>query len=398
MITLKPSKESVTGSSSKGHHDKSTGAEAPSFTPSFLKPLRGFENFISNQNIKNPTPQRIAILSSVAVTSILVLAFALLDFFGWVQVSWFIPFLTGAIVFFASYSIFGFYLKQYIYRKVKVIYKSIHQHKLSTAEKRDVVDMRSDIMEEVEKEVEEWAARQEKEIEQLKTWQDYRRKFLGDISHELKTPIFNIQGYLEILLDGGLEDETINKTYLQRAAKNVDRLNTIVEDLEIISRLESGELILDMQVFDIRSLTEEVFEDLEIKAQESNIRLLFKPGADQHFMVRADREYIRQVLMNLITNSIKYGNKDGTTKVGFYDMDKNILVEVADSGIGIPAEHLNHVFDRFYRVDKSRSREQGGSGLGLSIVKHIIEAHKQTINVRSTMNVGSTFGFTLGKA
>ncbi len=374
-----------------------TGSDSPS-TPPSLRLSRAFESFPFIQNIKNPTPQRIALLSALALASILVLVIALLDVSDLAPVNWWLPFLLGAVVFFASYSIFWFFLKQYIYRKIKVIYKNIHRHKLSSAEKKEVVDMHSDIMEEVEKEVEEWATRQDKEIEQLKTWQDYRRKFLGDISHELKTPIFNIQGYLEILLDGGLEDETINRNYLQRAAKNLDRLNTVVEDLETISRLESGELILEMQVFDIRSLTEEVFEDLEIKAAESNIRLLFKPGADDHFQVRADREYIRQVLMNLVSNSIKYGNRDGITKIGFYDMDKHILVEVADSGIGIPAGHLNHVFDRFYRVDKSRSRELGGSGLGLSIVKHIIEAHKQTINVRSAKNVGSTFGFTLSKA
>ena len=398
MITLKRLKELGTGlNSDKNLKKKYTGDLSDNENP-LSHPIMGIERFFVHQNIKNPTPQRIAFVSSLSIAIILALTLGLLHLLSLMEVKWWIPLLMGLLIFLTAYSIFSFYLKQYIYRKVKVIYKSIHKHKLAPVEKKEIVDMRSEIMEEVEKEVEEWAARQEKEIEQLKTWQDYRRKFLGDISHELKTPIFNIQGYLEILLDGGLEDETINKAYLQRAAKNVDRLNTIVEDLEIISRLESGELILDMQVFNLRALTEEVFEDLEIKAQESNIRLVFKSGADQHFMVRADREYIRQVMMNLVTNSIKYGNKGGNTKVSFYDMDKNILVEVADSGIGIPAEHLNHVFDRFYRVDKSRSREQGGSGLGLSIVKHIIEAHKQTINVRSTINVGSTFGFTLGKA
>jgi len=294
--------------------------------------------------------------------------------------------------------IFRFYLLRYIQRKIKVIYKSIHKHKLTTTEKRDYSYMQDRVMDDVEKEVEAWAAVQEKDAEKLNTWQEYRRKFLGDISHELKTPIFNIQGYLETLLEGGLEDESINKNYLQRAAKNVERLNTIVEDLESISRLESGELILDLQLFDIKTLTEEVFDDLEFRAKERNIRLVLKPGADQGFTVRADREYIRQVLSNLVNNSLKYGKEGGVTKVSFYDMDKNLLVEVADTGIGIAPDHLNHLFDRFYRVDKSRSREQGGSGLGLSIVKHIVEAHKQTINVRSTPGLGSTFGFTLEKA
>jgi len=397
MITSKPSKASDTDLNSEDQFlDKPSENEQPPPSSHLWGSIKNLEPF-ANQKLKNPTPRHITILSSTGIAASLVIVLSVLDLAGLMPVPWWLPLIAGSVVFLAAYLIFSYYLKNYIYRKIKVIYKSIHQHKLTTAEKRDVVDMRVDIMDEVEKEVEEWAAKQEKEIEQLKTWQEYRRKFLGDISHELKTPIFNIQGYLETLLDGGLEDPNINRTYLQRAAKNVDRLNTIVEDLEIISRLESGELILDMQQFDIRSLTEEVFEDLEIKASARNIRLALKPGADQHFKVKADREYIRQVLMNLVSNSIKYGTKNGVTKVGFYDMDKNVLVEIADSGIGIPAEHLVHVFDRFYRVDKSRSREQGGSGLGLAIVKHIVEAHKQTIHVRSTINLGSTFGFTLSK-
>ncbi|HHM20443.1 MAG TPA: sensor histidine kinase [Bacteroidetes bacterium] len=355
-------------------------------------------NILIGKLIKNPTPQQIAMSSAFIVSVITALILVLLKLMGLMQFRWWAFFIVGGLFFLSAYLIFSYYLKKYIYRKIKVIYKSIHKHKLASTQKSEEIDMSVDIMREVEKEVEEWADSQEKEIQQLRTWQDYRRKFLGDISHELKTPIFNIQGYLETLLDGGLKDKSINKKYLKRAAKNVERLNTIVEDLEIISRLESGSLILDMQTFDIKELVEEVFEDLEFKANEASIQLLFKQGADQAFQVVADREYIRQVLMNLISNSIKYGNKGGNTKVSFYDMDKNILVEVADNGIGIPEKHLKHVFDRFYRIDKSRSREQGGTGLGLSIVKHIMEAHQQTINVRSTYGVGSTFGFTLQKA
>ena len=353
---------------------------------------------IPKKILKNPTPQQIAISSAFIVSLIMSFFTCVLVLFKALQLRWWVFFLMGGLVFFSTLFTFRFYLKKYIYRKIKVIYKTIHWQKLSPKQKEEAIDMNVDIMQEVEEEVEAWAQSQEKEIEQLKTWQDYRRKFLGDISHELKTPIFNIQGFLETLLDGGLEDESINRNYLKRAAKNVERLNTIVEDLEIISRLESGTLILDMQQFNIKELVDEVFEDLEFKAEESNINLVYKGGADQSFDVLADREYVRQVLMNLINNSIKYGNKHGDTKVSFYDMDKNILVEVADSGIGIPEKHLKHVFDRFYRVDKSRSREQGGSGLGLSIVKHIMEAHQQTINVRSSYEMGSTFGFTLEKA
>jgi two-component system phosphate regulon sensor histidine kinase PhoR len=302
------------------------------------------------------------------------------------------------VVFIASYIINIYYLKKYIYRKIKVIYKTIHKHKVSPEEKNKNIDVRINIIDEVEKQVSEWAERQKEEIDKYKAWADYRRHFVGDISHELKTPIFNIQGYIHTLLDGAMNDEKVNKRFLHKAAKNLERLHTIVEDLDAITRLESGELMLEIQSFDIYTLAEEVFDDLEIKAVNRNISLEFKNGAPKTFRVQADRESIRQVLTNLVSNSIKYGKKGGRTRIGFYDMDKNILVEVADNGIGIPKSHLNHVFDRFYRVDKSRSREMGGSGLGLSIVKHIIEAHQQSINVRSTPNLGSTFGFTLKKA
>lgn len=348
--------------------------------------------------LKNPTPQQIALLVSGFITLATTATLILLFLPDWALSQYLLLMLWLVLVFASTYIITIYYLKKYIYRKIKLIYKTIHKHKVSPEEKNKTIDIYSNIIEEVEKEVEEWAVNQKAELAKYKSWAEYRRKFVGDISHELKTPIFNIQGYIHTLLDGGMEDENIRRSFLEKAAKNLDRLNTIVEDLEAISRLESGELIIDMQTFDIRELAHEVFEDLEFKAREKNICLEFKEGASQSMKVRADRENIRQVLINLIHNSVKYGRENGRTRVGFYDMDKHVLVEVADNGIGIPKKHINHVFDRFYRVDKSRSRSQGGSGLGLSIVKHIIEAHKQTINVRSTPNLGSTFGFTLQKA
>jgi two-component system, OmpR family, phosphate regulon sensor histidine kinase PhoR len=291
-------------------------------------------------------------------------------------------------------------LRSYIYRKIKLIYKTIHNEKLAPGEKerQKKININSNVMDEVDQEVAAWAENQQREIDKYKSWAEYRRNFLGDISHELKTPIFNIQGYLESLLDGGLQDESVNLIFLQKAVKNVERLQIIIHDLETISRLESGEMLLEMQSFDIRELAKEVFEEIEIKAAERNITLDLKEGASHPFRVKADREKIRQVLINLVHNSVKYGVPNGRTKIAFYDMDKHVLIEVADNGIGIPRQHLAHVFDRFYRVDKSRSRAQGGSGLGLSIVKHTIEAHKQTINVRSSPSLGSTFGFTLDKA
>ena len=348
--------------------------------------------------LKNPTPQQIAFFSSLFTAGALTVLLLGLKLTGTIEFAYFHLLATGLICFATSYLVTIYYLKRYIYRKIKLIYKTIHKHKLSAVEKRDVVDMKSDIIDEVEKEVAEWADNQANEIKQLKDWQEYRSRFLGDISHELKTPIFNIQGYLETLLDGGLEDENINRNYIQRANKNVERLITIIDDLRVISNLEDGQLTLEMQQFDIKELVKEVFNEMHIKAKDRNIDLIFKQGADIGYKVVADRERIRQVLTNLIANSIKYGKENGTTKVGFYDMDKNILIEVADNGIGIAPDKIGKVFERFYRVDKSRSREQGGTGLGLSIVKHMMEAHKQTVNVRSSLDAGSTFGFTLEKA
>ncbi len=348
--------------------------------------------------MKNPTPQRIALLASVWITIAFSAVYGIMVFLSQTSTYWWTFGLLVLAVFVASYFILIDYLKKYIYRKVKLIYKTIHREKLAPEDKKKSVDAKANIIDEVEREVSEWAETQRKEIARYKTWEEYRRNYIGDISHELKTPIFNIQGYLETLLNGGLEDSNINQKFLDRAANNVERLKTIVNDLESISRLESGQMILELTSFDIKELTKEVFEDMEMKAKQRKVTLEFKDGAAQGYKVKADRDRIRQVLNNLVDNSLKYGVEGGRTKVAFYDMDKNILIEVADNGLGIAKQHLPHVFDRFYRVDKSRSRSQGGSGLGLSIVKHITEAHAQTINVRSTPNLGSTFGFTLEKA
>ena len=346
--------------------------------------------------LKNLTPRQIAIYAAgviVALNGVFLLIFTL---FGWLEFS-IQPFIMLGLIGITAYFSILYYVKKYVYRKIKLIYKSIHKFKLKSTEKNKDLDVDSDIIQEVEKEVANWALEQQTEIDTLKEMESYRRLYLGNVSHELKTPIFNIQGFIHTLIEGALYDNNINMRYLQRAAKNVERLNTIVTDLEAIYKLESGKLSMDMQVFDLKDLVGEVFEDLEIKAQKREVKLIYKEGANQNFKVEGDREAIRQVLVNLIENSIKYGKKEGRTKVGFYDMDSRILIEIADSGIGISEEHLNHVFDRFYRVDKSRSRQIGGSGLGLSIVKHIIEAHKQSINVRSSSGLGSTFGFTLKK-
>jgi len=301
------------------------------------------------------------------------------------------------LIFAGSYLLISFMLERYIYRKVKLIYKIIHKSKTSVQNKTDITKDEH-ILQRVSDEVKEWAESQEREIQSLKKLEKYRRGFLGNVSHELKTPIFTIQGYIHTLIDGGLYDEEINMKYMKKAAANAERLQNIVEDLEVISRLETGSIALDITNFDIRDLAKDVISDAQFQAAEKNITIELKDGSDKSFVVSADRDNITQVLNNLITNSIKYGKDNGKTKIGFYDMDKFLLVEISDNGIGIEEKHLKHLFDRFYRVDKSRSRTMGGSGLGLAIVKHILEAHNQTINVRSTLGQGSTFGFTVAKA
>ena len=280
-------------------------------------------------------------------------------------------------------------IKNFFYEKIRVIYKSIYKFKGTSKFKELDIDL-------VEQEAEEWADAKEEELLQMKKDENYRREFIGNVSHELKTPIFNIQGYVQTLIDGGINDQEINLKYLKRANKSVDRMINIVEDLEVISRLETEQSELDISAFNIIDLVKEVFDQLEMRANEMSIKLEVNNESSSNF-VMGDRDKIQQVFTNLISNSIKYGKKGGKTRVRFFDMENNILIEVADNGIGIDEDKLGRLFERFYRVDKNRSREIGGTGLGLAIVKHILEGHNQQINVRSTKGVGSTFSFILEK-
>lgn len=301
-----------------------------------------------------------------------------------------------------SYFIISFillkkYVENYIYRKIRVIYKTIHQFKKSPRE-RNRPALGSDAIERVNQEVVHWQEDTHQQIEDLKLRAQYRREFIGNVSHELKTPVFNIQGYILTLLDGAVDDPAINRQYLERTETSINRLISIIEDLEDISQLESGALRLKEDKFNVADLAREVMEQSEMKASKRNIKLFFRKKYDKAIKVKADRNRIRQVFANLIENSIKYGKDGGSTKVSFFDMHDHILCEVTDDGPGIPEDSLPRIFERFFRTDKARSREQGGSGLGLAIVKHIIEAHEQTINVRSKEEVGTTFAFTLKKA
>jgi two-component system phosphate regulon sensor histidine kinase PhoR len=344
----------------------------------------------------NLTPRTVALLVSMLPVLISVVFYILS--YPYTSIEWYLFIILLIVLFVVNYFLSFYLVEKFIHKKIKVIYKTIHSLKLSKDSVPEDFKMDTDILNQVNKDVVDWASNKKEEIEQLKSMEQYRKEFIGNVAHELKTPIFNIQGYILTLLEGGLDDPRINRDYLQRAERSVERMITIVEELDTITKLESGQMKLDVEKFDIVALTKEVFEQSEIHAKSKNIKLVFHKNYDKPIYVKADKERIRQVLTNLIVNSIKYGKENGTSELRFYDMDDNLLIEVADDGVGINEKHLPRLFERFYRVDQSRSRDMGGSGLGLAIVKHIIEAHKQTINVRSTENVGSTFSFTLKKA
>jgi two-component system phosphate regulon sensor histidine kinase PhoR len=302
-------------------------------------------------------------------------------------------------VLFISFFMMYYVVDVYLRNRIKLVYKVIHQFKLNRNLKESLGDsIGDDPLSLMETEVKDWVSDKSKEIEDLKKLEQFRKEFLANLSHELKTPIFNIQGYVHTLLDGAKDEPEVLKHFLERTAKSIDRLNNLVDDLDEISKIERGEVAMVKEIFDVTQLVKEVFESMELKATSKDVLLNISKGFDKSFFVMADKEKIRQVITNLIDNSIKYGKEKGETTASFYDMDENILVEITDNGIGILEEHLPRLFERFYRIDKHRSREQGGTGLGLAIVKHIIEAHEQTINVRSTVGVGTTFAFTLQKA
>jgi two-component system phosphate regulon sensor histidine kinase PhoR len=309
-----------------------------------------------------------------------------------------------SLVFLVFFSIITFwvvqqYTESYISERIALIYKFIHQHKSSKIEKKERAKTTTNTIESVHQEVLDWNKNYEQEISQLKQLEVFRKEYIGNISHELKTPLFTLLGYISTLIDGGLYDEDINLKYLDRSEKNINRLIRIVNELDIISQLESGELKLDQKRFNIIELFDEVVESLEMKAKEKSISINYGANYEHPIYTIGDVNQIQRLVENLINNAIKYGNADiGQIKISFFDIGKHILVEVTDNGPGISKEDLPRVFERFYRTDKARSRDLGGTGLGLAIVKHIVEAHQQSINVRSTIGIGTTFGFTLTKA
>lgn len=346
--------------------------------------------------MKQLTPIQVTFRVALSIGAILFLGLLLIHVF-FSPLSWWVIGLVTVLGALGSFVIVYYAIESFIDSKIRLIYKTIHTLKSPKATAEKEIDMRKDILGEVNREVKDWARDKASEIRELRQRDDFRKEFIGNLAHELKTPIFNIQGYILTLLEGALDDPEINHKFLMRASKSVDRMILITNDLDTISRFESGRMELKLEKVDVVELTKDVFEGLEMSAKNKKVKLRLDKKYDKPVWVLADRFRIGQVLTNLISNAINYGKPDGNCVVSFFDLDENILVEVSDDGYGIAEEHLPRLFERFYRVDKSRSRNMGGTGLGLAIAKHIVEAHGQSINVRSVEGEGTTLSFTLSK-
>lgn len=342
------------------------------------------------------SPRQIALLAALLCALLITIVLYIINSFLPQPVPWYGPLAALPLWFLICLLIYYKALQLFIYDKIKLIFRNIHS--LNVEREAFRFDMNSDILGEVNKQVVNWAEDRMAEIKNLREQENFRKEFVGNVAHELKTPIFSIQGYILTLLEGALEDPNFNRKFLMKAARSVERMTRIVEDLDTITQFEAGNLKLNYDRVELVELTREVMEAQEMEAEKKKISLKLQKPGDKPLYVRCDSFRISQVITNLIANSINYGNENGQTTVRIFDMEDNYLVEVEDNGPGIAREHLPRLFERFYRVDKSRSRNAGGTGLGLAIVKHIIEAHKQSINVRSEPGKGSTFSFTLKKA
>jgi two-component system, OmpR family, phosphate regulon sensor histidine kinase PhoR len=340
---------------------------------------------------KNLSPQQLAAFTAAALSVPIALGILL------ITLNWIVALVSLVLIFSGSYGLILYTLERFIYSKIKLIYKLIQQKKATRKEEtyRKYVLPRKSI-EEVRQDVEEWANSQHQELELLRKNESYRRDFLQNLAHEFKTPVFAIQGYVDTLLDGAMDDETILRKFLENTARNADRLVNLVNDMDEISQLESGEQLLYPRNFVIQDLIKETFELLSIKTSQKSIKCALKKGCETPVTVNADKEKIKQVLINLIENATKYGKLNGNITASVYKTDdRNVLIEISDDGTGIEEEHIPRIFERFYRTDAARSRDKGGSGLGLAICKHIIEAHGHHIHVRSRIDIGTTIGFTL---
>lgn len=343
--------------------------------------------------IKLRKSYRFALRSSSIVSLTLTLVLLAIQYLTH-SIEWVVLLSFLGISFLVTFIIIQLRVEKFIYRRIKKIYDEVSLLESSSLANVPVTTDMKTLTEEIGK----FAQGKKIEIDTLKIREEYRKDFLGNVSHELKTPLFTVQGYILTLLDGAMNDKKIREKYLQRAAKGVDRLIYIIKDLDLITKLEAGDLHLVPVSFDIVELIQQVFDMLEIRAQKKEITMSFDLEYTQPIMVTADKDKIQQVLINLIVNSIKYGHKGGTTEISIENLIKNkIIVRVTDNGEGIEKSNIPRLFERFYRVDKSGARSEGGSGLGLSIVKHILEAHEEKIYVESVPDVGSEFSFTLEK-
>ena len=296
------------------------------------------------------------------------------------------------LTFLVVYILGNVYTRSFLYSKLKEISKDILPEK-------NISQTVTTNMEELVSEIKDYDSKRKSEFSEMKKLESFRREFIGNLAHEIKTPLFTSQSYILTLLDGALKDENVNIKYLKTASKAIDRLNLIVKDLDLITKIESGESILNKNKFDIINLTENVFEMLEFTAKKKKIKLTVNKDKGLLTKVIADKEKIEQVLTNLIDNSIKYGKDYGTTEIVIQSLNEDkIIVRVTDNGVGFKKENYTRIFERFFRVDRSGSRSAGGSGLGLAIVKHIIDAHDEKIYVESEFGVGSEFSFTLEKS
>jgi Signal transduction histidine kinase len=343
--------------------------------------------------IKLRKSYKFALRSSLFITVLTTLLFVLfhmdLGHMDWAYTS-----LFALISFIICFTVIQVRVERFIYRRIKKIYDDVTLLESSSFSSKPVTTDMKTLTEEIEK----FAEGKKIEIDTLKIREEYRKEFLGNVSHELKTPLFTVQGYILTLLDGAMSDKKLREKYLERANKGVERLIYIVKDLDLITKFEAGELKVEREDFDVIELIQNTFDLLEMKAAKKHIALTFDMEYPNPIFVSADREKIQQVISNLLVNSIKYGHANGTTEVSVENLIKNkVIVRVTDNGVGIPKQHIPRLFERFYRVDQSGSRTEGGSGLGLSIVKHIIEAHGEKIYVESEVGVGSEFSFTLEK-
>lgn len=340
---------------------------------------------------KNLTPRILSSFTALILSAVNAL-FSLVF-----QPQWYVPLIVFFITFIIAYALYYYTLQRFIYRKIKLIYKFIYQTKATKKEEffyNTILPQKS--IAEVSEDVQKWATQKRREIDILRENEQFRKEFLMNLAHELRTPIFTVQGYVDTLLAGAIDDPEVNRKFLSNASKGIERLVRLVDDLGEISKLESGKTAIVKENFVIQELISDVYEELSLRAAEKNVTLGFKKGTEGPLQVYADKPKIKQVLVNLVENGIKYSKESGTITSGCYVMDeRHIYVEISDDGPGIAEEHLPRIFERFYRADRSRSRTIGGTGLGLAIVKHIVEAHGQTVNVRSKPGVGSSFGFTL---